>query len=65
MRRYPRASDDGTFNWTLDATAYDLQTGRDGQELHPFPFLLAQTGDQAAAESAGFDVGQDGASFGA
>jgi len=64
MQRYPRASDDGTFNWTLDATTSELQTGWDGQKLHPFQFLLGQTDDQAAAESPGFDVRQDGAAFG-
>ena len=64
MQRYSRAADEGTFNWTLDATASELQTGWDGRELYPFPFLPGQTDDQAAAENSGFDVRQDGAAFG-
>jgi hypothetical protein len=64
MRRYAHASDDGTFNWTLDATASELQTGLDDQQRQLSPFFLGQTGDQAAAESSGFDVRQDAATFG-
>jgi hypothetical protein len=64
MRQYPPASDDGTFNWTLDATASELETGWDEQERQLYPFFGGQTGDQAAAQSSDFDVGQDGATFG-